>query len=172
MYRRPSSGRRLSPREFQMKTIKGMKALRLTFSRISVVSLVVAAFVPAALMLLTDQANLIFVPVWGFGIVYLALDDAIRGHDNCDDRSSLSMSIIHQVGNVAISLLATLVVFKVMRHLQAADATAASLASSCLVSSVSACIARLAYAAYKGVEFSESEMDGGGIGSPAEKTGG
>lgn len=153
-----------------MKTIKGIKALRLTFSRLSLVSLVVAALVPPALMLLTGQANLYFIAAWGIAILYLALDDAIRGEAGSNDLNSLSMSIIHQVGVVAISLAAMLVGFKVVRLLQDADATDASVASACLVGQVMACICRLTYAAYKGIEFSVSEMDGGTVGGQSEKT--
>lgn len=154
-----------------MNTIKGIKALRLIFSRLSPATLAVAAIAPSLLMLLTGQLSVYFVSAWGAAILYLALEDAIRYEAGIGGANSLGMNIVHQAGLIALSLAVTLVSFKIIRQVLESDTTDSSVASSCLLGWTLACTGRMAFASYKGIEFSASEGAAGAISNHSEKTG-
>lgn len=141
-----------------MATTKGLKALRVICSRISLATLPVAAIAPSLLMLLTGQLNVLFVSAWGAAILYLAFEDAIRYDAGIAGTNTVGMTIVHQAGLVAWSLGLTLVSFKVIRLIQDSDANDASVASAFLFGWVLASAGRIAYVSYKGIEYSPYEM--------------
>ncbi|MCU1136874.1 MULTISPECIES: hypothetical protein [Stenotrophomonas] len=153
-----------------MNTIKGIKALRVTFSRLPLATLPVAAIAPSLLMLLTGQLNVLFVSAWGAVILYLAFENAIDHDAGTAGADTVGMTIVHQAALVAWSLGLTLVSFKVIRLIQDSDATDASVASAFLFGWVLASAGRIAFVSYKGIEFSPYEMGDTTVNNHSEKT--
>jgi len=151
-------------------TTKGLKALRVICSRISLATLPVAAIAPSLLMVLTGQLNALFVSAWGATILYLAFEDAIDHDAGTAGADTVGMTIVHQAALVAWSLGLTLVSFKVIRLIQDSDATDASVASAFLFGWVMASAGRIAFVSYRGIEFSPYEMGATTVNNHSEKT--